>query len=420
MLGGVNRRSLARSAFGVAVVSLMLVGAACTSTNKPVALSVTLSEFKVTGPASAPADKALEFDVKNEGSAAHVLSLVAGDKTYTTPEIGPGLKGRLKVPALPAGQYKLLCNLPGHREAGMETSLLVGSGTAAAGSSMTPEEIDAAHEEGMKIFPAKTAAVGNQILKPRIENGVKVFDVTAKAIKWEVSPGKFLDGYAYNGQIPGPQIRVKTGDKIRVVLKNELPESTTLHMHGIELPNAMDGVPYLTQPPIKPGESFNYQFTVTDPPGTYMYHSHHNATFQVGRGLFGALIVDEPKSTADVDETVIMSDGDLGYLLNGKSFPATSPITAKLGQKVRIRMINAGQLMHPMHLHGIHFKVVAKDGRPLPAPYLADTQAVAPGETWDVELTTSLPGGWAFHCHILPHAESEHGMHGMVTALVVS
>ncbi|MFA5891799.1 MAG: multicopper oxidase domain-containing protein [Actinomycetota bacterium] len=420
MLGGVLRRSPVRSALTVAVATLLLAGTACTSASKPVTLSVTLSEFKVAAPATAPANRPLQFNIKNAGSAAHVLSLVANGKTYATPEIGPGLSGKLAVPALPAGRYKLFCSLPGHREAGMETSLLVGSGVAAAASSMTSDEVDAAHEAGVNAFPAKTGVMGNQVLKPRIQNGRKIFDITPKAVRWEVSPGEFIDGYGYNGQIPGPQIHVKTGDKIRVVLHNELPESTTIHMHGIELPNAMDGVPYLTQPPVKPDESFNYEFTVADPPGTYMYHSHHNATFQVGRGLFGAMIVDEPKKTVDVDETIMMSDGDLGFLLNGKSFPATSPITSKLGQRVRIRLINAGQLMHPMHLHGIHFKVVAKDGRPLESPYLADTQAVAPGETWDVELTTSLTGKWAFHCHILPHAESEHGMHGMVTALIVS
>jgi manganese oxidase len=256
-----------------------------------------------------------------------------------------------------------------------------------------------------------------------MENGVKVYTLTARTMQWETAAGQSVEAWAYNGQVPGPQIRVKEGDKVRVILKNELPESTAIHFHGLELPNAMDGVPFITQPPVKPGESFTYEFVVPNS-GSHMYHSHHNSSKQVGLGLLGAFIVEPrnplPIERADVDEVLILNDGMHGFTLNGKSFPATSPVVAKRGQKVRIRFMNEGMMIHPMHLHGMHMTVIAKDGWPQPAPWKCETLNVAPGERWDVIVNCNNPGTWAFHCHILAHAESDHGMFGMVTALVVA
>jgi FtsP/CotA-like multicopper oxidase with cupredoxin domain len=302
------------------------------------------------------------------------------------------------------------------------------SGGSMAAHPVTPtaanaaEQMDRMHEAGIKAFPAKTAGKGNQLLEPKVVGGVKVYELTARALKWETSPGFSVDAWAYNDQVPGPQIRVREGDRVRVVLKNELSESTAIHFHGLELPNDMDGVPFITQPPVKPGESFTYEFTVPNA-GSHMYHSHHNAAIQVGMGLLGAFIV-EPKSPrtierVDVDYVMVLNDGSHGYTLNGKGFPATEPLVAKVGQKVRIRFMNEGMMIHPMHLHGMHMTVIDKDGWPQPAPWKCDTLNIAPGERWDVIVNCTMPGTWAFHCHILPHAESQHGMLGMVTALVV-
>jgi manganese oxidase len=284
------------------------------------------------------------------------------------------------------------------------------------------DAMDAMHEKGIKAFPAKTAVHGNQLLEPKLVKGVKVYELTASEMQWETAPGQMVKAMAYNGQVPGPQIRVREGDRVRVVLKNQLTQSTAIHFHGLELPVAMDGVPFITQPPVKPGESFTYEFTVPNA-GSHMYHSHHNSATQVGLGLLGAFIV-EPKNRAeapkvDQDVVFILNDGAHGYTFNGKSFPATQPIVAKLGQKVRIRYMNEGMMIHPMHLHGMHQTVIAKDGWPLSAPWKCDTLNIAPGERWDVIVNCTNPGTWAFHCHILPHAESEHGMFGMVTAMVV-
>src|SRR6266699_1907986 len=289
-------------------------------------------------------------------------------------------------------------------------------------SAAAAEEMDRMHEAGIKAFPAKTAGKGNQLLQPRMDKGVKVYELTARKIRWETAPGQTVEGWAYNDQIPGPQIRVREGDRVRLIFKNELPESTAVHFHGLEVPNDQDGVPFITQPPIKSGQSHTYEFTVPNS-GSHMYHSHHNAATQVGLGLLGAFIV-EPKNPvpiekADVDYVLVLNDGMHGYTFNGKSFPATEPIVAKKGQKVRIRFMNEGMMIHPMHLHGMHMTVLAKDGWDQPAPWKCDSLNIAAGDRWDVLVKATNPGTWAFHCHILPHAESEHGMYGMVTALVV-
>ena len=284
------------------------------------------------------------------------------------------------------------------------------------------EEMDRMHEAGVKAFPAKTEGKGGQLLAARMENGVKCFDLTCKKVQWETEPGKKVEAWSYNGQIPGPEIRVREGDRVRVTVKNDLDESTSVHFHGLIVPIEMDGVPFITQPPIKPGATFVYEFTVRNS-GSHMYHSHHNSAHQVGMGLLGAFIV-EPKNSArepkvDVDYVMILNDGQLGYTINGKGFPATEPIVAKQGQKVRVRFMNEGMMIHPMHLHGMPMTVITKDGWEQPAPWKCDTLNIGPGERFDVIIDATEKGTWAFHCHILPHAESAHGMFGMVTALVV-
>jgi FtsP/CotA-like multicopper oxidase with cupredoxin domain len=292
-------------------------------------------------------------------------------------------------------------------------------------ASATPEDMDAMHEAGVKSFLdgiGKDPAFYGNKLAPEVQEGVKVFKLTCKELQWDTGGGAMANAMAYNGTVPGPEIRVSEGDSVRVVVKNEMTQSTSVHFHGVLVPNKMDGVPYLTQPPIKPGETFTYEFTARNP-GSHMYHSHHNAAEQVTRGLLAPFII-EPKDKAkdpahDSDYTLILNDGPMGFTLNGKSFPATQPIVAKLGEKVRIRYMNEGLMIHPMHLHGLEQVVFAKDGWNLSQPFTCDTLNIAPGERWDVLVNCHTEGAWAFHCHILTHAESSHGMFGMVTALVV-
>lgn len=407
---------------GVAAAALALFGAACTTvasqSAKTATVHVALTDFAMEAAGSVAAGQPVELVADNHGKVIHSMAVEAAGKQYVTRILNPGEQATLSLPALEAGSYSVWCTVAGHREAGMHSTLSVGAAAGSAPQTLSPEQIDAAHEKGIKAFPAKTQGLGGQVLKPRLVGGVKVFDVEAAPVRWEVSPGEFVDAYAYNGQIPGPEIRVRKGDKVRVVLANKLPESTTIHFHGVTVPNAMDGVPYITQPPVKPGGRFTYEFTVTDAPGTHMYHSHHNAEEQIGKGLLGAFIVEPDRPDWDVEQTMVLGDGPLGYTLNGKGFPATAPIAAGLGKRVLVRFMNEGQALHPMHLHGFRFRVVARDGQPV-APYLVDTLTVAPGERYDAVFVANLAGIWAFHCHVLSHAESAHGMHGMVTAVIV-
>lgn len=282
-------------------------------------------------------------------------------------------------------------------------------------------EMDAMHEAGIKAYPAKTERLGNQLIEPEMDGDVKVFKLTASVFQWEVEVGKFVEAWGYNEQIPGPQIRVTEGDKVRVIVTNNLPESHGVHWHGLLVPNNMDGVPFITQPPIKTGETFTYEFVARNP-GSHMYHSHHNSAFQTPMGLLGAFIIEEkyPLSEYSQDHVIILNDGPHGFTINGKGFPATEAISTKLGEKIRIRYMNEGLMIHPMHLHGMPQRVIAIDGWPHPTPYLCDTPLIAPGQRVDVAIDCTEPGVWAWHCHILSHAESSHGMFGMVMALIVA
>jgi len=275
----------------------------------------------------------------------------------------------------------------------------------------------------------KVEGAGNQPKQPTLDGDVKVFEFTVDAIQHKVDAVKDpVAALGFDAMWPGPRVDVVEGDKIRAIFKNNMQESTGIHFHGQRLPNSMDGVPLITQDPIHPGDSFTYEFTARTT-GSHMYHSHHNATDQVGRGLLGAFIV-QPKDPAKrydrlygvTQDIVWISNDSLGgFTINGRGFPATAPIVATLGEKIAIRFMNEGSMMHPWHLHGMPMHVVARDGYPLgSAAFFADTLGVNPGERWDVIVTAEEPGAWAFHCHILPHAEGPTGMFGMVTALVVN
>lgn len=294
------------------------------------------------------------------------------------------------------------------------------------GGGLTADQMDAEHEAGVKYFLdniGKDKEYWGVDMPYVMDGDVKVFQVTCTEEPWEVSPGISVNAMLYNGRVPGPTIRVTQGDKVRINVTNLMTQSTSIHFHGVHTPNSQDGVPYVTQPVIKPGKTFTYEFVAKNF-GTHMYHSHHNAAEQVSRGLMAAFIIEPSDSTnepkVDADYIMLLNDASIGLTINGKGFPATQPILAKLGDRIRVRYMNEGFQIHPMHLHGFYQTVIAKDGARLPAPYLVDTLNVAPGERYDVIVDCTEPGAWAFHCHLLTHAESTHGMFGMVTALVIT
>ncbi|CAN5169996.1 hypothetical protein BH11PAT1_BH11PAT1_5130 [soil metagenome] len=299
---------------------------------------------------------------------------------------------------------------------------------------LTTTNQNLAGEKAMEAIPQAGVAMaketkGNQELAYTIENGEKVFKITAQPVKWNIVKGTTITAWTYNGTVPGPLIRVTDGDKVKIIVKNTLPEPTTIHWHGIQVPNNMDGIPDMIQKPIQPGDTFTYEF-VAKPAGTFWYHSHVDPDKQISIGLSGAFIIDPQGgeiNKPDIDKVLMLNewrvidgqtyaampatgmDGNF-FTINGKSFPDTENIEAKVGQKIRLRFIGTGQMAHPMHLHGFPFKIVATDGNPVPeaAQISKDVINVSPGERYDVEFTPDRPGKWMIHCHISHHTTNDH------------
>jgi FtsP/CotA-like multicopper oxidase with cupredoxin domain len=375
-------------------------------------------------------------------------------------------------------------------------------------ASCTPADRQNASDQENKAFTAKqediltTKKLKN--LPPLSETDtiqptgkILEFNLEAKIARWEVLSNVPTDAYTYNGTVPGTTIRAKEGDTIRVTLKNSLPEETSIHWHGLHVPNNMDGVPSFTQHAIKPGETFTYEF-VAGHAGTYMYHSHFNSIHQIDKGLYGLLIIDsqndnqalkhnreytmmfggwnipnqrggtqkegsehDSMSGMSKDESAVLKKkgnirsmmeqgmknkedqqgqhggmempsnqtGDQAgssvmgmdynyWSINGKSFPDTAPLEVTYGDLVRIRLANISNGVHPMHLHGHDFRIIAKDGHPLPAPQIVNTLTVNPGDIYDIDFIADNPGEWVFHCHELHHTTNAEVEPGGLIALL--
>lgn len=272
---------------------------------------------------------------------------------------------------------------------------------------------------------------GAQPLAARIENGVKVFELETSVIRWQILPHIAVDAYAFNGQVPGPTLRFRQGDRVRINVTNRLPETTTVHWHGLILPNVMDGAAYVTQKPIENGQLYRYEFTAVQS-GSYLYHSHDHLDRQQALGLYGALIIDPASPadelTADHEYTIqlqewLMREGltypampmDGGqpnyFTINGRAYPSTDMIRMNVGETLKVRFIGSNNgFIHPMHIHGGPFVVVARDGETLApsARFKADTINIGPGQRYDVIWTALKPGKWMIHCHIPHHTTNNN------------
>jgi FtsP/CotA-like multicopper oxidase with cupredoxin domain len=265
-------------------------------------------------------------------------------------------------------------------------------------------------------------------LSYKMNKGVKEFHLVAEPVEREFAPGMTVKCWGYNGQTPGPTIEAVEGDRVRMLVTNNLPEHTTIHWHGIFLPNGMDGVGGLNQPHIKPGETYVYEFTLRQH-GTFMYHPHADEMVQLAVGMMGFFII-RPKDpqTPKIDrdfaimlhewavhpgtyrpDPAVMLDFNI-FTFNSKVFPAIDHLVVKTGDHVRIRMANLSMDEHPIHIHGHAFKVTATDGgRIPPAGQWPETTLLVPvGATRDVEFIADAPGDWALHCH-----KSHHTMNPM-------
>lgn len=287
---------------------------------------------------------------------------------------------------------------------------------------------------------------GVQTLPFEMRNGLKYFELTAEPVEREILPDVFIKGWGYNGSIPGPTIQVNAGDFVNIRVINYLPEATSVHWHGLDVPNIMDGVPDVEpSPKISPGQYFDYRFRITNSPGTHMYHTHVNSSKQQMMGLGGAFIILDSQQDNCSDyfymlQEFMLNGLDVGevkagtydidpnsmdfnfFTMNGRCFPYVEPIKVIKGEKVKIRLGNIAHDAHPMHIHGHQFAIVASDGNWIhPSNQLIkNTVNVASGETYDVEFFADNPGIWPFHCHI-PHHMSNNmtePMGGMTTTIV--
>ncbi|WP_028454015.1 multicopper oxidase family protein [Chitinilyticum litopenaei] len=272
----------------------------------------------------------------------------------------------------------------------------------------------------------------------RMNNGVKEYHLIAEAIEQEVAPGMTALFWGYNGSSPGPTIEAIEGDRVRIFVSNKLPEHTTIHWHGILLPAGMDGVGGLTQPQIKPGETYVYEFTLGKS-GTFMYHPHADEMVQMAQGMMGMFIV-HPKNPAErrVDrdyafmlasykidpgtrrpDPAEMLDFNL-WTFNSRTFPAIAPLVARTGERVRIRVANLTMTNHPVHVHGVDFRVTGTDGGWIPeaGQWPEVTTDVAVGQIRVIEFVAKAPGDWALHCHKSHHTMGPMG-HGVPNMLGV-
>ena len=307
---------------------------------------------------------------------------------------------------------------------------------------------------GGALIPAQGGAAQH----PRA--GIREIRLEAREVAWELAPGKVIKAMTYNGQVPGPEIRLKEGEQVRIVLKNLLAEPTTIHWHGVDVPNLMDGVPGITQKPVQSGETFVYEFEAR-PAGTRWYHTHFQDHRQLDLGLYAPLIIEPARPDPfpfDREYTLVLDDwatgtgrplpstregtaggrggmggmmgGGMGRMMegmmgrggmggmmggqhpaydvmtiNGKAYPATQPLKVRKGERVRLRLINASaDHTHVIRLAGHRLKVTHTDGNPLVQPVEVDAVGIAPSERYDVLFLADQPGAWFLYCTERGHA----------------
>lgn len=291
----------------------------------------------------------------------------------------------------------------------------------------------------------RLVAPNNTFATHELKAGVRRFQLTAGPVTQVLGSSIQLKAWGYDGGTPGPVLVAFEGETVEIEVINRTTQRTSVHWHGLIVPNKMDGVPEIGEGPyIDPGKSFTYRFKLLQS-GTYMYHSHVNPLQEL-MGLVGMFVI-LPRTTPPVTRDYVLMLQEWGikkgqssmgatsgmnmstsaqgtephvyevdpqamdfdyFTINGKMFPETSPLRCRYGEVIRIRLGNLSMNSHPMHLHGHVFRVTAADGNSLPAPFFKDTMNVAPGETWDIEFEANNPGNWAFHCHKPHHITDSH------------
>jgi len=319
---------------------------------------------------------------------------------------------------------------------GFLQSVLGGAGLLASGKALSAQEYgenreshsrdpQEASESGRGRVPVPVRTPDVPSLAPEMDGGVKVFRLVAEPVKRKIAPWKTIDCWGFNGSCPGPTIQANEGDRVRILVENRLPESLAVHWHGLEIPYAMDGMPYLSQKPIAPGTHFTYEFT-TRQNGTFFYHSH--SPMQQMMGMIGMFILHPPRAhspAVDHDFGIVLQElavlpsntvpntanMEWNWLtFNGVCSPMNTPLIVRLGSRVRIRVVNLGMDHHPIHLHGHTFVVTGSEAGRQPQTLWgpANTVLVGVAQARDFEFVANNPGEWMLHCH-MPH----HNMNAM-------
>ena len=309
---------------------------------------------------------------------------------------------------------------------------IASAGAAAATQSAAAQAHDhqhAHHQEAESPQPGRDLFETPDLPKLpwKMVDGVKEFHLIAEVVRTEFMPGRPVDAWGFNGNVPGPSIEVDEGDRVRILFENRLPEMTAVHWHGLEVPIGMDGVPGISMDPVEPGGTFTYEFTVHQH-GTFFYHSHF--PMQEMLGSLGFFII-HPR-----ERYLPAVDRDFGFLLqgwallpnntvpntlamefnwltlNGKAGPATTPVLVRQGERVRLRFVNLSMDHHPMHMHGHQFVVTGTEGGRAPESTWmpGNTVIVGVAQARTVEFEAKFIGDWMLHCH-LPH----HMMNQMVS-----
>jgi len=293
-----------------------------------------------------------------------------------------------------------------------------------------------ARRTGNATSPSSSAAASPPMLTPDVPDlphemagAIKVFRLTAEPVLRKIAPFKTIDAWGYNGTCPGPTIQIQQGDRVRVIFENKLPESTSIHWHGLEVPIEQDGIPYISQKPVAPGEKYVYEFTVHQE-GTFFYHAHSAMQEMIGQiGFFVAHPKAPHHPQVDHDFGIILQEWavlpantvpntasmEFNWLtFNGVSGPAITPMLARLGSRVRLRIVNLGMDHHPIHLHGNQFVVTGTEGGRAPESTWCPMNTVLVGvaQARVIEFDAKYPGAWMLHCH-LPH----HMMNSMMDLL---
>jgi len=316
------------------------------------------------------------------------------------------------------------------RDVVIQSGLVAGAAIVGAKAVATAQPAPApapAPARGSGAYAGVTVPNGSS-LPVKTVGDVKVFHLIAGTLTHTIAPGLDIEAWGYNGTTPGPLIECVEGDKVRIYVTYKLPEPTSVHWHGVVVPNGMDGVAGLTQKSIGVGETFKYEFT-TPRAGTFMYHPHLDEMTQMALGMMGMIVVHPkkaPRVTRDYalflhewkvpigarrPDPLAMNDFNV-LTFNSVAFPATAPLVAEVGDRVRIRLANLGPMdHHPIHLHGHHFEVVETDGGPVPASArVPETAVIVPvGTVRVIEFVAARPGDWALHCHMTHHVMNQMG-----------